>query len=292
MTREKNMEVLSHIRKLAKEEKQFIIPVGDANGEKVYRRLSLDDGQDVFVAFTTQAQVDLGQTTETLNQSVMDVLHMVHDTQGVSGVVLNPWKDSYFLPKVLIEMILDNKNLESEIKVVKGDITTFDGDCIVNAANESLLGGGGVDGAIHRAAGRQLLEECRKLNGCKTGEAKLTGAYKLPCKYIIHTVGPIWRGGNQDEEKFLAECYSNSLQIAVDQGIRSVAFPSISTGVYSFPKEKAAMIAVRTVNDFIEENSGSLDLVEWILFDEETLNIYKDALNQFKANKIVGTPGF
>lgn len=105
-------------------------------------------------------------------------------------------------------------------------------------------------------------------------------------------MGPIWRGGNQDEEKFLAECYSNSLQIAVDQGIRSVAFPSISTGVYSFSKEKAAMIAVRTVNDFIEENSGSLDLVEWILFDEETLNIYKDALNQFKANKIVGTPGF
>ena len=104
-TREKNMEVLSHIRKLAKEEKQFIIPVGDANGEKVYRRLSLDDGQDVFVAFTTQAQVDLGQATETLNQSVMDVLNMVHDTQGVSGVVLNPWKDSYFLPKVLIATV-------------------------------------------------------------------------------------------------------------------------------------------------------------------------------------------
>ncbi|MFR2144184.1 MAG: O-acetyl-ADP-ribose deacetylase [Faecalimonas sp.] len=179
----------------------------------------------------------------------------------------------------------------TELRMIKGDITKqSDVEAIVNAANTSLLGGGGVDGAIHRAAGRQLLEECRKLNGCKTGEAKLTGAYKLPCKYIIHTVGPIWRGGNQDEEKFLAECYSNSLQIAVDQGIRSVAFPSISTGVYSFPKEKAAMIAVRTVNDFIEENSGSLDLVEWILFDEETLNIYKDALNQFKANKIVGTP--
>lgn len=212
---------------------------------------------------------------------------------------INPeaWPGQNLLGKILMELKAEYRKEQSklsatELRMIKGDITKqSDVEAIVNAANTSLLGGG-VDGAIHRAAGRQLLEECRKLNGCKTGEAKLTGAYKLPCKYIIHTVGPIWRGGNQDEEKFLAECYSNSLQIAVDQGIRSVAFPSISTGVYSFPKEKAAMIAVRTVNDFIEENSGSLDLVEWILFDEETLNIYKDALNQFKANKIVGTPGF
>lgn len=213
---------------------------------------------------------------------------------------INPeaWPGQNLLGKILMELKAEyrkeqSKSSATELRMIKGDITKqSDVEAIVNAANTSLLGGGGVDGAIHRAAGRQLLEECRKLNGCKTGEAKLTGAYKLPCKYIIHTVGPIWRGGNQDEEKFLAECYSNSLQIAVDQGIRSVAFPSISTGAYSFPKEKAAMIAVRTVNDFIEENSGSLDLVEWILFDEETLNIYKDALNQFKANKIVGTPGF
>lgn len=212
---------------------------------------------------------------------------------------INPeaWPGQNLLGKILMELKAEYRKEQSklsatELRMIKGDITKqSDVEAIVNAANTSLLGGG-VDGAIHRAAGRQLLEECRKLNGCKTGEAKLTGAYKLPCKYIIHTVGPIWRGGNQDEEKFLAECYSNSLQIAVDQGIRSVAFPSISTGVYSFPKKKAAMIAVRTVNDFIEENSGSLDLVEWILFDEETLNIYKDALNQFKANKIVGTPGF
>lgn len=158
-------------------------------------------------------------------------------------------------------------------------------EAIVNAANTSLLGGSGADGAIHRAAGRQLLEECRKLNGCKTGEAKLTGAYKLPCKYIIHTVGPIWHGGNQDEGKLLAVCYRNSLQIAVDQGIRSVAFPSISTGVYRFPKEKATGIVVKTVNQFVEANPGKIDLVEWILFDEDTLNIYENALSQLQVSK-------
>ena len=179
----------------------------------------------------------------------------------------------------------------TELRMIKGDITEqSDVEAIVNAANTSLLGGGGVDGAIHKAAGRQLLEECRKLNGCKTGEAKLTGAYKLPCKYIIHTVGPIWHGGNQDEEKLLADCYRNSLQIAVDQGIRSVAFPSISTGVYSFPKDKAAAIALRAVNQFIEANPGKMNLIKWVLFDDDTLSVYKDALSKLQISKIVGTP--
>ena len=202
----------------------------------------------------------------------------------------------YHEPKILMELRAEFRTDQTgspatELRMIKGDITEqSDVEAIVNAANTSLLGGGGVDGAIHRAAGRQLQEECRKLNGCKTGEAKLTGAYKLPCKYIIHTVGPIWHGGNQDEEKLLADCYRNSLQIAVDQGIRSVAFPSISTGVYSFPKDKAAGIALRAVNQFVEANPGKMDLIEWVLFDDDTLSVYKDALSKLQISKIVGTP--
>ena len=179
------------------------------------------------------------------------------------------------------------------LRMVRGDITKItDVDAIVNAANKSLLGGGGVDGAIHRAAGPKLLEECRSLHGCNTGEAKLTGAYKLPCKYIIHTVGPVWNGGKHNEAELLADCYRNSLQVAVEHKIRSVAFPSISTGVYSYPVEEAAKVAVMTVNNFIEEHPGQLDLVEWVLFDEHTYSTYENVLNQLQVSKIVQSPKF
>lgn len=162
------------------------------------------------------------------------------------------------------------------IKTVKGDITKItDAQAIVNAANSSLLGGGGVDGAIHRAAGPELLFECRLLGGCKTGQAKITKGYNLPCDYVIHTVGPVWNGGSKNEEELLANCYYNSMKVAMDNGIRSIAFPSISTGIYHFPVKLAAQIAVKTVKRFLDENKDSFDLVEWVLFDDYTEKVYE-----------------
>ena len=179
------------------------------------------------------------------------------------------------------------------ILLVMGDITKVtDVDAIVNAANKSLLGGGGVDGAIHRAAGPELLAECRTLHGCETGEAKLTKAYRLPCKYVIHTVGPVWHGGSRHEAELLANCYRNSLQLAIDHGIRKVAFPSISTGVYSYPLDEAASIAINTVSQFIDDHPDDLDLVEWVLFDQRTAEAYKTALDQLEVSKIVASPAF
>lgn len=165
---------------------------------------------------------------------------------------------------------------DTNVRILRGDITKIDDvEAIVNAANTSLLGGGGVDGAIHRAAGKRLLDECRTLGGCPTGHAKITGAYNLPCKHVIHTVGPIWHGGGHGEHDLLASCYRSSLQVAVDNNVRSVAFPSVSTGVYRFPIDEATEIAVSTVRAFLDEHPGSLDLVEWVLFDERTYSAYE-----------------
>ena len=165
--------------------------------------------------------------------------------------------------------------MNKRIEIEKGDITKLKVDAIVNAANSSLLGGGGVDGAIHRAAGPKLLEECRTLNGCPTGEAKITRGYNLPAKYVIHTVGPVWSGGNHNEETLLANCYRNSLHLAVENKIKSIAFPAISTGVYHFPIEQATKIAVKETKEFLEKNKF-IQKVIFVCFDEDTYRVYKE----------------
>jgi O-acetyl-ADP-ribose deacetylase (regulator of RNase III) len=165
------------------------------------------------------------------------------------------------------------------IELIKGDITKIEVDAIVNAANTSLLGGGGVDGAIHRSAGTELLDECRGLNGCETGDAKITNGYKLPAKFIIHAVGPVWRNGLHDEPQLLVSCYIRSLELAVENGVKTIAFPNISTGVYQFPKSKAAILAVEAVSDFLEKDN-TLEKVIFCTFDDENYQLYSELLNR------------
>jgi len=171
----------------------------------------------------------------------------------------------------------------NKIKLIRGDITKQTVDAIVNAANTSLMGGGGVDGAIHRAGGPSILDDCRKIvakqGGCKTGEAVITTAGKLPAKYVIHTVGPVWNGGHKGEPEKLANCYRNSLRLAVENGCKTIAFPNISTGVYGFPKQLAAEITVKTMQEFMETNSA-IELVLLVCFDAENYKLYETLLNE------------
>ena len=167
----------------------------------------------------------------------------------------------------------------ARIEIIQGDITKQSADAIVNAANCSLLGGGGVDGAIHRAAGPELLAECRTLHGCETGKAKITKGYRLPAKYVIHTPGPVWHGGGRGEDELLASCYRSCLALAAENGCRTVDFPSISTGVYHFPLDRAAAIAVREIRAFLAEHP-EIERVRMVCFDARTKAAYEEALNE------------
>jgi O-acetyl-ADP-ribose deacetylase (regulator of RNase III) len=167
--------------------------------------------------------------------------------------------------------------MSGRLQIVEGDITKLDVDAIVNAANSSLLGGGGVDGAIHRAAGKKLLEECKALGGCETGRAKITKGYNLKARYVIHTVGPVWGDEDGNEDDLLASCYRNSLQLAAEHGLTSIAFPSISTGAFGFPMDRAARIAIREVHAFLGANPG-IEKVLLVCFGQEALRIHQAAL--------------
>ncbi len=171
------------------------------------------------------------------------------------------------------------KNPDSRIQIVHGDITKLDVDAIVNAANSTLLGGGGVDGAIHRAAGTELLAECRALGGCEPGKAKITRGYRLPARFVIHIVGPIWRGGKRDEARILANCYRNSLQLAVENEVKTIAFPAISCGAYGYPIEQAAQIALETTREFLAATQN-IHRVIFVLWGDDVYDAYREALQK------------
>lgn len=186
--------------------------------------------------------------------------------EGANNVIFLEWKRKAGI-------------IMQRFEIIQGDITRQEVDAIVNAANNSLLGGGGVDGAIHRAAGPELLKECRQLGGCRTGEAKITRGYRLPARWVIHTVGPVWRGGMYNEDQLLANCYRNSLALAVKKGIKTMAFPSVSTGVYGFPADRAARIVVREIADFLK-NNDSIEKIYMVAFDPRTCQVYKEAAGE------------
>jgi len=168
-----------------------------------------------------------------------------------------------------------------ELDVIQGDITKLESDAIVNAANSSLLGGGGVDGAIHSAGGKEILEECKEIGGCDTGDAVITTSGRLKAQYVIHTVGPVWNGGGNNEDRLLASCYRRALEVAVANELRSIAFPNISTGVYRFPKERAARVAIDEVKRYIqEEDTGELKEISFVCFDSENARLYRRLLKK------------
>jgi O-acetyl-ADP-ribose deacetylase (regulator of RNase III) len=171
------------------------------------------------------------------------------------------------------------KNQDRKIEIIRGDITKLDVDAIVNAANTTLLGGGGVDGAIHRGAGPELVAECRTLGGCRPGEAKITRGYRLPARFVIHTVGPVWRGGKHGEAETLANCYHNSLQLVMENGIKTIAFPAISCGAYGYPVEEAAQIALQTTREFLA-STDQTEKVIFVLWGDDVYEAYRQALEK------------
>ncbi len=250
------------------------------------QRIKTNDEKEWLAAFTNMNEVQKGATTSTITQSIDYFLKAVLDMEGVEGVIINPWDNSFSLDKDTIKLLFeanDNNATRRGIYLELGDITKLNVDCIVNAANKSLLGGGGVDGAIHRAAGPGLLKECRKLHGCKTGEAKITNGYNLPAKHVIHTVGPIYSGHPMDQ-RHLHSCYYNSLELAKENGIHSIAFPAISTGAYSYPLKDAVCVAMKAISGWMTDNKDYEMVIIISCFDKKTYDEY-DNFIEFCRNR-------
>lgn len=268
--------VLEAIRIAITKGGRFVLPIETL--ENVVRKIKLKDGTVAYAAFTDEALIPEENETSTFGEKIDVFLEKVLMNQTVEGVILNPWGQSFYLSKDFIRQIFEG-NLPGERKNIIGfdtvDITNLEIECIVSAANSSLLGGGGVDGAIHRAAGPLLLEECRTLNGCATGEAKITKGYNLQAQYIIHTVGPLY-GGMPEDAKLLRNCYWNSLELARANDIHSIAFPAISTGVYGYPLQQATEIALKTVSDWLKINPNYGMAVMFACFNEKTTDLYKE----------------
>lgn len=293
------VKLLEEIRNRMNQEGHFIIPVetpqaavdmidisnikvGDVvtAGENLHfkmRQLETKDGRQWLVAFTSQKETDKGESSSVISNFMDSFLEAVVDMEHIDGVILNPWDKFFLLDKELIKVMMDANQEPKPVNHIyfdMGDITKLNCECIVNAANKSLLGGGGVDGAIHRAAGKELLEECRTLHGCETGEAKITKGYHLKADYVIHTVGPIYSGSEQDEID-LENCYRNSLELAKSYGIHSIAFPAISTGVYGYPLEEAIPIAIYTVTNWFAENKDYGMEVIYSCFNQDTYDMFQ-----------------
>ncbi len=305
-TKENLIAVLEAIRKRMHEDGQFILPV--IPPEAAFRLFDVDkirigktltvtedlhfklhhvetkDGKSWIPIFTGSEEFGRGEPCST---AAMDIASLLKDCRDMNeaGLMINPWGTSFLLTKELIGMILDADKPKNQIYFTTGDITKIDADAVVNAANNSLLGGGGVDGAIHRAAGPELLEECRSLNGCETGKAKITRGYRLKAKYVIHTVGPRYRLNDPRCEKLLYACYRNSLDLAKLHDLHSVAFPAISTGAYRYPKQEAAAIALKAISGWLSENPDYGMAVVMCCRDQETRDCYRNVIDDHEQEK-------
>ena len=303
-SKESYIRVLDLIAKRIAEQGEFILPVqmsqsafdmlGDLNKVKVGDTLQAteeirmkpqtitdNDGKLWFVAFTDHNEASKGEASSSINQPMKDILKVALAAEDKEGLIINPWENPIFLNKGMLKMVLDASKPNNHIFFDVGDITKLDVECIVNAANKSLLGGGGVDGAIHRAAGPKLLEECRTLGGCHTGEAKITGGYKLKARYIIHTVGPRYKEKDPKCAEKLRNCYYNSLELAKKHDIHTIAFPAISTGVYGYPAEEAAAIALKTVSGWLSENPDYGMAVILSCYSQKMYETYQRAIRRF-----------